>query len=272
MTTLFNRHVSIEIGQEGQEGRRFDKLFMSFEFSKSNGSNANTGKVSIYNLNSRSRELIAEEGAVYIFRAGYNGIAEDPLVEILSSGNMESISTEKRGIDTVTMLTLSEDGKKLREKTIDKSFAEGINQEVIVGELTKVLDIAKGTIKGITNKVFNSGVSVSGKVKDRLDEIAKNDNLEWSVQNGEFQMLPPGESTDETAVVLTSQTGLLSAKKVKFNEEDQIKFKALLNPQVKVGRKVYIKDKKIDGYFVVKNVKYYGDNRSGPFLIEGDAV
>lgn len=272
MTTLYNRHVSIEIGKEGEEGRRFEELFISFDITKGNTSDANKGTVAIHNLNQASRDLISQKGAVYILRAGYYGINEEPLIEVLSKGDIESIITEKNGTDLVTKLTLTEDGKKLRDKTIDKSFAAGVTSEMIVGELAKTLDIAKGTIKGVTNKIFNSGASVSGKVKDRLDEITKNDNLEWSIQNNELIILPKGESTNETAVSLTNESGLLFAKKVKVNDEEQIAFKCLLNPNVKVGRKIYISNNNIEGFFVTKDVKYSGDNKTGPFFCEGHVV
>jgi len=272
MTTLYNRHVSIEIGKEGEEGRRFEELFIAFEVAKSNQSNANTATVSIYNLNARSRDLIGQEGAVYILRAGYFGLEEDPLIEILSVGNVEEIVTEKTGSDVVTKLTLTEDGKKLRDTTVDLSFGKGANTEVIVNEMASIMGVTKGTVKGLTNKVFNSGASVSGKVKDRMDEIVKNDGLDWSIQNGELQILPRGDSTDETAVSLTNDSGLLTARKIKFNEEDQVNFKSLLNPSIKIGRKIYIKNREIDGFFVVQNIKYVGDNKSGPFYCEGNAI
>jgi len=271
VTTLFNRYCALEAGQEEQEGKRFDKLFMTFEFLRNPKSQANTGKVSIYNLNKASRSLLSRDGVKYNFIAGYSGLNEDPIRGILSSGDIEEIKTEKKGVDIITNLVVSEDGKKLREKSIDKSFAEGVNSTTIVNELVNTLGVVKGTIIGLKNKVFNSGYVASGKVKDRLDEIAKTDGLEWSVQNGELNILPEGVPTTEVAVNLTPKTGLLSAKKIKVEGKDRITFISLLNPNIKINRQIIVFSKEVEGVYTVRNIKYHGDNRMGPFFCEGEA-
>jgi len=267
VTYLFKRYIGIEVGKPGEEGRLFDTLKIEFSLDRTSSSDANKGSVSIYNLNEKSRNLLNDEGVVYILKTGYQGLNNEPLIEELSSGDIEEIKTQKTGADVVTTFALTEDGKKLREKTTDQSFAEGVSKKQVIGALIETLDMAKGTIQGITSKVFNSGYSATGKVKDRLDELAKSDGLEWSVQNGEVNMFPKDTSTLEEAVYLSNETGLIRAYKEKAEGKDKTIVEALLNPQIKVGRKIQVEGQEVSGTFVVRRASYKGDNQNGPFMV-----
>lgn len=279
MTFLFNRLVELQIGQAGQEGRIFRDLRIEFEVDKNRESNANSGRVSIYNLNPQSRNLINDEGQKYQLKVGYAGLGNSPILEILSLGDVLDVETIRRGPDIVTQFKIGEATKALSEKTLDKSYEEGTSIKTIVNDMADQLEVAKGAIKGLKDLVFNSGYSATGKIKDRLDELTSKQDLEWSVQNGELQILPKDDSTDEEAILLTMNTGLLKAYKAKSEKagatelKDVTRFEALLNPNIKIGRKVHIVSEinEIDEIVTVRRIKYLGDNKDGAFKVIGEA-
>lgn len=78
MTILFNRLVELRIGKAGEEGRLYRDLRIEFDVDKNRESNANTGKISIYNLNPSSRNLINDEGQKFELKAGYSGLSDSP--------------------------------------------------------------------------------------------------------------------------------------------------------------------------------------------------
>ena len=281
MTTLFKRKVILRVGVEGELGREITDLKIDFQFEKDSESNANKGKISVYNLNKDSIKVLNEEGAKYEFNAGYSGLEEIPLIGVLSSGDVTDVNTVRSGPDKITTIKTQEGGTSLGEATLDQSFAEGVSMKTITDAMAKGLGAAKGAIKGIKDLVFNSGYSASGKIKDRLDELTEKMGLEWNIQNGELQILPPGEATNEFAIVLTSETGLLKAfmekSKVKGTKQlvDLLKFEALLNPEIKVGRMILVttNDEEIDNsLFKVRKVRYNGSNKDGLFQCVGEAT
>lgn len=279
MTILFNRRVELTVGKEGEEGRTFSELRIQFSIDKNRESNANSGSISIYNLSPVSRGLINEEGAKYIIRAGYAPIGDEALVKLLSSGDILDVETTRSGPDIITKFQIGEATKALREKTLDKSYKEGTAIKTVVDDMSKNLGVAKATVKGLQDLVFNSGYSATGKIKDRLDELTEKQNLEWNVQNDELQILPKNGSTDEDAVFLSKDTGLLKAYPVKAEVngkpqlQDVIRFEALLNPDIKVGRVVQIISQiaELNRFVTVRKIQYSGDNKDGQFVCIGEA-
>lgn len=284
MTYLFKRKVLFRVGRAGETGIEFSELRIQFTFDKDSSSNANKGKVSIYNLSPASLDLVRQEGQVYEFDAGYLGLNGTPLIKNVSTGDVLDVTTVRSGPDIVTTFKLGESTKALAEKNIQKSFAEGVTTKEIVASLRQALDVAEGTIVGLKDLVFNSGYSAEGKVKDRLDEIMEKQGLEWSVQNGEFQAYPKGSGTLEEVVLLTPDTGLLKAYKEKSEVTgskalvDKIKFEALLNPEIKIGRRLAIYSPVGDigesilspSILTVRKIRYNGDNKTGAFTVSGE--
>jgi hypothetical protein len=286
MTTLFNRVVEFEVGKPGEEGFVFSELKIGFSITKTADSNANPGRITITNLSKNTRDRLKDEGLVFKLRAGYAGLNEVPLIKEISSGDVLDISTQRSGTEVVTTFKIGEGTKVLAEKTLDKSFAEGVSVGSVIDEFANALEITKGAIEGIGDKIFNSGYSATGKVKDRLDELTQKEGLEWSVQNGELIILPEDGKTSEEAVLLTQETGLLKAFREKKNKPgkaqlaDVIRFSCLLNPDVKVGREIAIfseldeigESSLIPAFFKVRKLTFSGDNKDGKFTCEGEAI
>lgn len=279
MTMLFNRRVELTVGRPGEEGRMFTELRIEFDVDKNRESNANSGSISIYNLSKASRGIITEEGSKYSISAGYAPPGQEPLVKLLSSGDILDTETTRSGPDIITKFQIGEATKALREKTLDKSYKEGTSIKTVVNDMADTIGVAKASIKGLQDLVFNSGYSATGKIKDRLDELTSKQDLEWNIQNDELQIIPRNGSTDEEAILLTKDTGLLKAYPVKSEVngeaqlQDVLRFEALLNPDLKVGRKVQIISEigEFDRLVTIRKIKYTGDNKDGRFVCTGEA-
>jgi hypothetical protein len=280
MTYLFNRRVELKVGKPGDLGKIFSDLRIEFEIEKTKESNANTGKIAIYNLNQASRDLLTQKGAKYEFKAGYFGFGETPLIGVLSSGDVTEVATERKGPDIVTSFKIGEAIKALGETKIEKSYGEGVSLKSVMGDLGNALGVAKSTIIGASNESLSSGYSASGKVKDRLDEITKKQGLDWSVQNDELIIIPKGKGKNVEAILLSAATGLMKVYKAKKEVEgtdvkiDTYVFECLLNPKICIAQAVRF-ESTISGIninAIVQKVKYSGDNKDGKFMCQGEAI
>jgi hypothetical protein len=280
MSWLFDRFIEVTVTKDGKNGLQFGNLRISFEATKSSGSNPNTGKVKIYNLNDNSVGIIEEENQKLVLEVGYRGLAvvdkttgkvkKIPTKEIVLVGDILHVETIVNGSDRITVIEVGDGEKSLTQNTLDKSFPAGVTKKQIIDELVGSLDLVKGAIQEVTDKVFNKGYSATGKSKDQLDTILDSEGLEMSVQDGEVQIINKDGSTNEPPVLLSPQNGLLGTPARKKGK-DGVNFKSLLNPLLRPGRKVSIESRTVSGIFVIKKCVYLGDSNEGEFICNGEA-
>ena len=281
MSELFDRFTSLTIGRPGTQGTRFEDLRIGFQVVKTSDSNSNTAKISIYNLNDNSIGLIELERQQAILEAGYNGrrnpieglIVAQPFNGIIALGDIFNVTTVRKGVDRITTFEVGDSERALQEATLDKSFAPGIGTGTIVEQLGQALGAVRGTITGVVDQIFNQGLSITGKARDTLDEITEKMGAEWSIQDGELQILPLGGATNEQAILLTPDTGLLGAptRKVGRDMQESVEFISLLNPRMRPGRRVVIESETLSGQFTIRNANFNGDNKEGQFITKCEA-
>lgn len=281
MSVLFDRYCGLTIGRPGEQGTLFENLRITFQVVKTSDSNPNTAKISIYNLNDNSIGLIEDENQQAVLEAGYNGlgaavsgaISEERLVGIITKGDVRNVVTTRKGVDRITTFETGDGEDALQSNTLDKSFAPGVTTTDIVREVQGALGVVRGTIKGVIDQIFDNGLSVSGKAKDTMDEITKKMGAEWSIQDGELQILPRFGSTNEEAILLTPDTGLVGAptRKIGKDKRTSVEFISLLNPRMRPGRKVRIQAFALSGDFVIRKVTMTGDNKQGNFICKCEA-
>lgn len=279
MTTLFNRfaRLTIESPQDGV-ARVFEDFRITFQVEKTSETNQNTSKISIYNLKADSIGLIEREQTTATLEVGYLGspvtigvkVIQNPIIEILAIGDVDKVVTTRQGVDTVTTFEVGDGANNLQEKTFEGSFRPGSTTKQITDELIGALGAVKGVVTDFVDDVFNNGVSLSGKVKDLLTEQTEKMGLDWSIQDGEVQIIPKGGNTGETAIELTPNTGLLGSPSRKAVG---VEFVALLNPRIRPGRVVRINSQFVQGDFTVKKASFTGDTEEGnSFIVKVEAV
>ena len=111
--------------------------------------------------------------------------------------------------------------------------------------------------------------------------------LEWSIQEGQLQVLPPDEGSDEDVVVLSAATGLIGTiNKTKVVNQSLLTKKdgklinagisctSLLNPDIRPGRRIKIESSfrpDLNGIYRVIKVKHTGDTHAQPWYSEIEA-
>lgn len=280
--TLFKRNAQLIIGRKGQEGRLFDKLRIRFTVKKNSQSNPNRNQVSIFNLNPDSRATITNafkttpgeetadrEKLVMILLAGYKDA-----VEILAVGDVSNGTTIKEGPDWITMLESGDGEDAFRKANINKSFAPGATFDQILTEITDTFGLPIKTKRGVKTEKFNNGVTLSGSARSLLDQFTKKQGLEWSIQNGEIQIVPTGTSALTSVTILRPDTGLIGSPRraVKKDQQAFIEFSSMLMPQLAPGAPVQIESEEVNGLFVVRSVIHTGDTREGDWRSDCEAI
>ena len=268
MSDFFLRQAVVKVGIPGSEGKEFSGLRVAFDVEKNSESFANPGKITIYNLNKDSRGFMEQKGLKVRLLVGYlNSLAQIYL------GDIQKVKHEKSGVDWVTHIEAGDGEQAIQDATIDKSYQPGVNIKSVIGDLVGSFPgLTSGAQEGVKDETFGNGLSLTGSSADRLTEITKKQGLEWSIQDGEVQILPPTDKTKDEAILVSSETGLIGSPSKTDGAIPGIEFKCLLIPTLRPGRAVQVESKEINKAFRVRKVVFTGDNTEGEFICKCEAV
>lgn len=263
---FFLRTASLTIGTVKIEGHR-----IAFDVEKNNQIEPNQGKFSVWNLGPETRAYLQTKGLRAEFAAGY-GTSQ----ERIFSGDVFYISHVHEGADWVTKICA---GDGHNAKTTSKSYESfptgskvGTVVEKLVADLQKALNPKHETKKGFVAslvdgaKVLVNGFSTAGNLGEELNNLAKSNGLEVSIQDGVVQVTQNGKPAGLTAFVLSSDTGLKGNPEI--GEDGTLKAQSFLNSGMNPGALVEMRAEAIKGFFVVQKSRFSGDTFGPDFVVE----
>lgn len=237
-------------------GRAFT-VRTAFSISKGKTGKANKSTVTLHNLSEDSRNFIEKSGTTVILEAGY----QDRL-SIIFVGDIKKVVTSRKGPEVLTTIESGDGETQITNAHIELSLGPGATDEQIINAAVAALGLPTGVIKGLPDTANQTGFAFSGRAGELLDQMTEKSGLEWSVQTGALQIMPEDENTGETAVLLSSNTGLLGLPNKK---DDGLEINSLLNPELRPGRLVRVESKLLIGPNLYKatTVEHEGDTREG---------
>lgn len=262
---LFNRIATLKVISRDKankvlEVRDFTGLRVNFSVEKTSESNANTAKISIFNLNESSRGFCEKKGQALILEVGYAPLNQDVLKEIIFQGDTGKVSSERNGPDWITTFEVGDGEQNLTNKNFNKVFQKSASLKTMIDEVVGSLGFAKGPIEGIDDKTFNSPVVLSGGSKQILDQLVQEAGAEWSVQNGALQILKPNKGSKDEVVIISKETGLIN---VPVKREEGLEVVCLIQPKLYPGRRIQVISSTFNGIFRVRKANFDGDTREG---------
>ena len=273
MTTQFLRSARLRVGATGTLEKEYVGFRVTFKIEKTLESNPNTSTISIYNLSPDSRARFEAKNAIVSLDVGYGSELEQ-----IYLGRVAKAFTRKIGPDFVTEIESGDGERAFQAAKVDLAFPPGATAQEV---LSKVADTFKGVdgggVKSIKNfllgqfKSFATGFVASGSSRDVLDSLTKTCGLEWSIQDGQIQILEKGKGTLETAFEVSPSSGLVgSPGKVKASSAEGpqggVEFSMLLQPKLVPGRLVRLSSAGVSGVFRIAKVVHEGDNQGGTWL------
>ncbi len=261
---LFNRDWAVTVGVQGETGVKYTKLKTVFDIDKTSFATSNKAKISIYNCSEVSRISFQKKGLIIKLEAGYKG-----LLETLYLGDVVRVESKRAGPDIITTFECGDAERQLVNAHFEQSYPAGTAYVKILQDLSVALGVNIGTVIGIQNLKFNSGVSMTGSIKHVLDKLLRKTGLEWSVQNNYLQIIPIRSHNGQTAVILTRNTGLIG---VPSQKESGIQAIALLNPRLMPGSPIQLISQTINGFFKIRKAHFEGDSHGQKWQVTCEGV
>lgn len=257
---LFRRVCQIDVSPDIS----ISGLKIKFDILKHIESEQNHAKIEIYNLSEQTRsQLTDNQDRVVRISAGYE---EDlGLIEI-GQGTISNVVHVKSPPEIITSIYVKDGFSSTRSNIVSLSFKENIRVGAIVDSISEQINLPKGIINLASNLRVQGGFSYLGHVSGALEQLSKQFNFNWSIQNGTIQILKQGTSTDRDIVNISYESGLIEEpEELIENPEDsktrEYKIVTLLRPQLQVGNKVNIKSADLEGVFTIREISHTGDTR-----------
>jgi hypothetical protein len=262
---LYERDVvlnagGIQIASRQPGGFSRPTLRFTFKIERHLGKDPNTADISIWNLNRDTRALLQELNLQTVLEAGYIGSRST-----IFTGQLAYGAPGRDGTDWVSNLQSADGGKQIAQSRVSLSFGPGVGIGTVLQRLASELGLglgnvaaaaATGSLRGAVTEYIN-GIALNGKTYDQLEKVARQMGLGLSIQDGQIQLLAPGETLRGDAVLLTRSTGLIGSPEL--GEKGRVTARSLLQPDLIPGRRVRIESERVTGFYKVSRAVFLGD-------------
>lgn len=281
MGALFNRQFALNAGGLGIATSSTDTdeihptLRIAFRVERTAQKEPSPAEITIWNLSKDSRKFIEGIADPVTLEVGYAG----SLFRIFG-GDLLHAATQRQGVDWVTKLQLHDGGKAFRTARINESLAPGVSLTDAIKKAAGALGLPLGNLeshttnkRGTTN-VFSRGISLQGKAEQQLDKLLKLAGYEWSIQDGQLQVLEPSEVLPDEIVVLNSDSGLIGSPESAREEKTKqsfVKARSLIQPGLFPGRIVRIEGLAVSGDYKIDRALFTGDSGGAEWYCDIEA-
>ncbi len=284
-TVIATRTVSDDF--EGFPGGRRTTLRTVFRVDRNNATGLNQAEITLYNLSDDSISRLDKDVFVSI-EAGYVGETQE-----LFTGDIDYVNTTFDRVDRVTRIEATDGGVNFGQKRVSKNFPPGTTIVTAInfvaqatgyglGNLPSVLAAHQGR-GGVSN--FAKGFVAQGRAVDELKKLTDLFGLTFSIQSGQIQVLDRTRETNELAVRLAADSGLIGVPEI--GENNFIKARSLLRGALTPGRRVVISSTKsnrlrsplatvgsigLEGTFKIQRVTHTGDSWGNDWYSDVEAL
>jgi hypothetical protein len=235
-TRQWMRIAQLIVGK-GKSGLLIENLRFQFEIVKTLDEKPNNATIKIYNLHPDKEGQIKNEYQDVYLNAGYRGAEQQ-----IFTGNIKYVYHYRSGTDRITEIEAGDGDADYKKSIINETLAAGTDDETLIN---KAVNTMPGTQKGhvkVSKKQRIRGRVVSGNTRDILRKIAKENGVQWSIQDGHLIMVPVKAMLPEAVFVINAETGMIDTPET---NDKGISVKTLLNPALKIAGSIKLDNNNI---------------------------
>lgn len=284
MTQQWLRRVSLIVGSATGKGLDLSDLHVTFRINSATTQSPKHSVIRVYNVADATAKSIQQEFKQVFLQAGYG----DNFGLIFSGAIKQVRKGRENATDTYIDLIAADGDEAYNWSVVNTTLAAGWTQSDCHRAMLQSMaqyGIAAGFSPTFAPTQMPRGKVCYGMSRDYLRTLADASGTQWSVQNGQLQMVPIDGVLPGDAIVLTSSTGMIGNP---VQTVDGIIVKSLLNPNIKPGRRIQINNASIqqaalstdytatnyfpslddDGFYKVYALANSGDTRGQDFYSE----
>lgn len=270
MPDLIGRRAELVAGIGGGQALRIAGNDFEFNVVKNLRREPNTAEIKVRNLQESSRQSLeaAEEQRIRL-SVGYG----DDL-HVIFEGDLRRAFTNRDGPTTITTIEGGDGERSFRRARTNRSFGEGTTVRSVIEDVARGMGFGVGNLEAQTQgagfeglgNVYTEGTVVSGSSRESLTGLTRSVGLEWSVQDGNLQLLPFRTALRQTAVLLTVETGLVGSPAL--DSENVLQARSLIVPGIFPGRKVDVRAEFVRGVYRVTKATWTGSTFANEWYVD----
>ncbi|EMC3961608.1 hypothetical protein VDS66_005004 [Pseudomonas aeruginosa] len=234
------RQISLKIGND-QTALDLSDLRIRFSVRRGDLKTPNSADIRVYNVSDQTAQRAQKEFERIVLQAGYAGN-----FGVIFDGTIKQVRRGRESqTDTYIDITAADGDSAYNFAVMSTSLAAGSTPDDHLQAALKSMEsrgITMGEGGALSANKLPRGKVMFGMARDYLDTLGKTQDLSWSFQDGKLTLIPNTAYLPGEAVVVNSATGMVGLPE---QTQNGITVKMLLNPSVKVGRRLQINNASI---------------------------
>jgi hypothetical protein len=247
-----------------------ENLNIGFTVNRTLEKEPSTLEAAVFNLSEETRRLLMQEARLIVtLEAGYGGDVHAVFV-----GDVRRVALRRDLPDLVTDIEAG-DGERGSKEWARKWFPKGTTVGKVFEYLANTAGYGKGNLHRVVNIIdskglpdrLENGLHVRGYALDEMAELSNSRGYDFSVQDGEVQVLKYGQAKEGVPITLiNAKTGLIGYPSV--DNEGIMTLNHRLLPNVFPGSLVDVVSEFVTGRYRVLRALYSGSLYGEDFNIE----
>jgi hypothetical protein len=281
MTRLYDREIALTVAKpvKGEFFRTqpnatvVTDLRLSFTVERSLGSDPNTCSITITNLAETTRAAFQTKPLHIRLDVGFDGNTER-----LFTGDLRWAHSKRTRTGWDTIMQIADGDRAYRFARVNRSFKSGVTTKTALEETAKSMGLKFPTTLEDAKELFTkfqSGLTLSGPSSREMTRLLKPHGMNWSIQNGQLQILRNRDARQEQAILVNQDTGMIGSPE--FGSPPQpgkppvLSVRMLIYPSVVPGSKIRVESDEIKGLFRVDRVTHTGDTHGSEWYTTMEA-
>nr|WP_282555252.1 hypothetical protein [Providencia stuartii] len=247
------RQLKLVIGND-DESFEITQLRVTFDIKKTLTPEPNPAVIRIYNLNASHRNLLTSK----VFNRAALSVGYEEL-QLIYAGDIIEVKVTESAEDIICELICGDGFKAYTCTLVNKTLSSGNRDRDILTENAQAMDIDIGVIELPNDRQLPRAKVMFGDARELLHKIAKNNQSDWSIQDGQLMLLPKQKViTDNESFVLSQETGLIGKPE---KSEDGLTITCLCHPTLKIGALIRLQSitSEFNGDYKITQLSHTGD-------------
>lgn len=249
MSEQYLRQATLIVTPEDAPGIDMSELHFKFIVKRGDIQTPNSIDVRVYNVSPETANKIASrkpesEFTRLILQAGYGND-----LGVLFDGTIKQVRRGRESAtDTYLDITAADGDRAYNYAYIATSLAAGSTANDHINAAVNAMSpapygITKGYIPPLPDNKLPRGKVMFGMARDAVRQVASTTRNNWSIQNGQLQLVPLDAYIFDQAVVLNSKTGLIGQPELTQNG---VQVRALINTKFVPGKPIQLDQKSVN--------------------------
>lgn len=235
------RQISLKIGNDS-EAIDLSELRIRFAVRRGTISTPNTADIRVYNVSAATakKAQLKEFGRV-VLQAGYAGN-----YGVIFDGTIKQVRRGRESqTDTYVDITAADGDSAYNWSVINMSLAAGSTAQDHLKAAVQAMEgrgVTMGDRGQLSTNKLPRGKVMFGLTRDVMDNLGRTQDVSWSIQDGKMTLIPNTAYLPGDAIVVNYQTGMVGLPE---QTQNGVNVRMLLNPSVKIGRRLKIDNSSI---------------------------